>query len=182
MPVFCIVIIVVVVHLLVLGGARGIFGQQWLRFLRNWQRIYWPMLTNAVIETLLRVIAWRIQLCAVFGLPAILICLSMQVRAKVARFIRSAAIVIATFLCLNYVFENPAIEIPEEYMQYIDESDINMIRGRTKGIYSNNIPVIGISAHVDFADEYMIDFSIHYWPYGHQTVNIGDVISLSDIF
>lgn len=140
------------------------------------------MLTDAVIETLIRVIAWCIQLCAVFGLPAILICLSMQVLSKVARFILPAMIVIATFLCLNYVFENPAIEIPEEYMQYIDESDINSIRGHTKGIYSNNIPVIGISAHVDFADEYMIDFTIRYWPYGHQTVNIGDGVSSSNIF
>ena len=43
------------------------------------------------------------------------------------------------------------------------------------------IPVIGISAHVDFASESMIDFTIRYFPYGRQTVNIGDGISASGI-
>ena len=156
-------------------------GVQLRRYLRNW-RMYLAMLTDPIIETLFRVVAWIIQICAVFGLPAILIWLSVKFLPRAAAVAVSLVVIAATLLCLDYVFENPAIEIPEEYMQYIDESDINRIRSLTKGIYSKNIPVIGVSAHVDYASEAMIDFTVRFWPYGSQTVSIGDGIFASNIY
>lgn len=152
-----------------------------MRYIRNW-RMYLAMLSDPIIEALLRVITWSIQICAVFGFPAVLIWLAWKKTPKPAAVMISAAVAAATLFCLDYAFENPSVEVPEEYAQYINEFDMEHIRGLTKGIYSKNIPVIAISAHVDYASETMIDFTIQFYPYGRQTVSIGDGISSSTIF
>ncbi len=138
------------------------------------------MLIDRIIEWIIRVIAWAVQIGAVLLVAAIVTLLIVWgaeevIRKKRGRFL-PRFLIAALLICviLAALALNPPVICPERYEGYLTPERRAAVQSGASGVYSWNIPLVpiwikvtGISNFVmDGKMEYRVEYTVHYFCLG----------------
>ena len=135
---------------------------------------------NVILEILIRILAWAVQIAAAALAAAILTATVVWgaetlIRRKRGRFMPRFLIVLllvcAVLTCLAL---HPPVICPERYERYLTPERLEAVRSGGAGIYSWNIPLVPVCIKVTDVHnfvveeqmEYRIDFTVYYFCMG----------------
>lgn len=117
-----------------------------------------------LMEILLSIVAWALQLGALLFLPALLFLLLRKRRkAAVATALLCAVVVFGSAVWIAF---HPIRSCPAELEPYLSEDRWQEVRSVTPPIYSRNIPFFPVVITVERADAEELYWKVDWFPVG----------------
>ena len=120
---------------------------------------------NLLINIVVTMVAWTVQLFAVFTVPVGIVYL-VEIDNKTKKRLIYIIVIILTLVGVTMVALFPPVVCPEEYKPYVDDAFAERIRGFNNGLYSLNIPLFPIHIEVTYADERIAEVTTSYFLFG----------------